>query len=30
VEVLETIQPPPGPAEQAVAQMTYLCSGCRS
>jgi hypothetical protein len=29
-EVLDTIQPPPGPAEQAVAQMTYLCPGCRS
>lgn len=29
-EVMETLQGPPGPAEMAVAALTYLCQGCRS
>ena len=30
VEVVGRIQPPPGPAEQAVDRLILLCHGCRS
>jgi hypothetical protein len=30
VEVVSRIQPPPGPAEQAVDRLILLCHGCRS
>ncbi len=30
VEVVGLLQPPPGPAEQAVDRLILLCHGCRS
>jgi hypothetical protein len=30
VEVVGRIQPPPGPAEQALHRLIMLCGGCRS
>ena len=29
-DALVASQPPPGPAEQAVGELVYLCPGCRS